>query len=335
MKIDLKQFFTREKVASTIKRNPPKPQTVSDVFFPRDQRGTWDSPIVPLGEIITEVGVAPVVHRNGEPVVVSGDEENVNFIVPLPIYLETDITAVDLQNLKVWKPEQRQAWADRKIQNLRDRTNATTEVLCAQTVFGGKIDHALQVAGGGFERYTVSFGSNPIQSVAVAANAKWNHDDATMLTVYTLFSAMTKQLRRTGFSGKAELFSGTDAFAALLALVNKVLVNPSAISVPVTVGNEEINVGGYVVKQMDESYTDPGTGAVVDKIPPKEIRMVAKGYTSFHYTGLDDLAADLNAMPLFIDVVEEKRPSRLIITSMTKPLPAANPQATVKALVVT
>ena len=335
LQVDLKQLFTREKIAHTIKINPPQPQTVSDLFFPRDRRGTWDSPIVPLGEILTDVGVAPVVYRNGEPVVVTSDEEKVNFIVPLPIYLEANVSAMDLQNLKVWSPQQRQNWANTKIQNLRDRTNATIEAMCAQAVFNGKIDHALLTAGGNFERYTVTFGDESIQSVSVAAADKWNHADCTLLTVYNLLEELGEKLETKGVSGETEVFAGKNGFTALLGLVNAVLLNPDKVAVPVSVGKKQISVGGHVVKKMTETYTDPETGSVVSKIPTNEIRMTAKGYTAFKYAGLDDLAANLKALPLFVDVVEEKRPSRLIVTSMTKPLPAVAPKATVKALVVT
>lgn len=331
---NLKSLFTRQRVARIITVAPPVLATVADTFFPEAQRGTWDSPLVPVSEITSEVGVAPVVHRDGQPVLITGDAESVDYIVPLPIYLEANVTAQDLNNLKVWKVEQRQAWADRKIQQIRQRVKLTIEALCAQAVFNGRINHPLLSAGGRYQRYTVSYGGHDIQSVAVVATAKWDHAEASLVKVYELLEEMGTALSNAGYAGETETFAGKAAYARLLALVGDRLINPDKVGVPATLGKNEINLGGHTIRKMAETYKDPGTGQVVSKIPEKEIRMTAKGYTSFLYTALDDLAAGLEANPLFIDTVEEKRPSRIIITGQSKPLPAVAPRATCKALVL-
>ena len=327
---ELKELFTMAKVAKTLETGPPIESTVLDDLYPESARTPYDSPVIPLSEITSTVKVVPVVSRQGEPVPITADTLAINYIEPLPVYVESGISPVDINNLKLMGRGQKESWSQRKTLQARQTVKVTLEALASQAVFNGKIAHPLLQQGGTYATYNVGFGAD-ILSTAVAAADKWDHAEATLLKVFQQLEAFCTTLNRAGFPGKKKHYAGVTAFAQLMALADA----KDKPKVPVTITAGEISVGGHVIKKMDEVYTNPATGAEVEKVPAKELRTVSQGYTSFYYAALDSFKAGLKAMPLFMDVVEVSRPERLVITGQSKPLPVSAPKSVHKAIVIT
>jgi len=326
---DIKALFAAAKVAKVIESAPPVESTAMDVFFPEAVRQAYDSPLIPVSEISSRIGVVPVVARGGEPVPVSGLSQDITYIEPLPIFVEDELKGLDLNNLKLMNMGQREAWAARKVQRLRLTVKKTIEALCAQAAFAGAINHPLLVRGGGYMDYKVSFLST-ITTVAVAAADKWDSAEATLVKVYQLLETMGTTLNRKGYPGRKLHYAGKDAYAHLLNLYD----GSDKPKIPIQVGEGQVTIGGHVVKKMDEAYVNPATSEEVAKIPDKELRTVSQGYSQFFYAALDDLAAGLKALPMFVEAVEEKRPSRIVVTAQSKPLPVIAPGAVARATVV-
>ena len=99
--VDLKNLFAAAKTAKIFEKAPPIESTALDRHFPESVRQTYDSPIIPVAEINTTIGVVPVVARGSEPVPVSGMTHETTYIEPLPIYIEDELNAVELNNLKL------------------------------------------------------------------------------------------------------------------------------------------------------------------------------------------------------------------------------------------
>jgi hypothetical protein len=326
---DLKALFVAAKVAKTIEAAPPLESSVLDAHFPESVRTPFDSPIIPVSEIASTIKVVPVVSRGGEPVPISGSTLDRTYIEPLPIYVEDQLGAVEVNNLKLMGMGQKEAWAQRKTLRVRQTIKKTLEALSAQARYNGKIEFPLLLSGGNYATYTVTF-LDDITTVNVAATSKWNHTDASLVKVYELLEQMSTTLNKAGFPGQKTHEAGSTAFATLLMLCDAT----DKPKIPIRIGAGEIEVGGHVVKKQDEVYVNPETGAEVSKIPAGEIRTISAGYTQLFYASLDDLKANNQALPLFMDVVEESRPSRLVITGQSKPLPVVAPKSCARAIVI-
>jgi hypothetical protein len=142
---------------------------------------------------------------------------------------------------------------------------------------------------------------------------------------------MSTQLDDAGHGGEKITFAGKLAFATVLALVDAT----DKPKVPVRIeGDGTINIGGHVIKKMAETYPDPANKTVKSKLAPKEIRMIAKGNTGLFYGPIDDLDANLQAMPMFVKPIKVDNPSKYTLLGESKPLPAVAPEATCKATVL-
>ena len=98
---------------------------------------------------------------------------------------------------------------------------------------------------------------------------------------------------------------------------------------------EGINIGGYLIKRRAEQYRNPQTKVMTPVVPVKEMMMIATdaGH-KMPYCAVDDLDANLQAMPLFVKPVEIKDPSGYKLVCESKPFPIPNVKGICKAQVV-
>ena len=330
MTFELSQWFSAQKIAKRMKAAPKVETTVRDTFFPAPQ--THESPIVPLSEISGIAGAVPLTARGAAAYPIDGDSLDNTYFEPAPVNISADITAVELNNLRLLSGTALEAWATRKQNSLRESVIKTAEVLCAQAKFDGKIDYPLFTAAGQFVRYKVAYSQDIIQHT-VSAEDKWNHADVTLGRVMLMLNKAHTELLKAGFvSGKVITMAGAEAFAKLLELVDKASANSKA---PVSIAEDgSIRIGKHVVQEMSEVWIDPETKNVRYKIPLKEIRMTTKGNTGLIYAALDDLDAQNKALPFFVKTVKEQNPSLQRMIGQSKPLPCVAPKGTLRATVI-
>lgn len=329
---DLKQYFTAAKVAKAIETAAPVRTTVQDEFFPESVRQQHDLPLIPVSELKTMVDCVPVVSRSGEAYPFADTQLDTQYIEPLPVRVRSTVRAMELNNLKLLNMGQKQEWANRKIRNGRSAIKKTIEVLCAQAVFDGVIGYPLLLDSGQFANYSVGYGGS-IQELSVASGDEWDASGTTLAKVYLQLEDMDTLLEEAGHGGDKVVYAGKKAYAQLLVLVETNNAAKQA-KVPARLTDDgAIIVGGHLVKKMAETWKSPESGSSSNKVPDKEIRMVAKGNQGFFYAAIDDLEANLQAMPMFTKPIDIKDPSELRLVSTSKPLPAVAPEATCKAVV--
>lgn len=332
MKLNLSQFFTFMAISKVLEAAAVIKSTIMDDLFPETVRDQLDSPLVPLSELRETINCAPVVTRGGDAYPIAGDELTNHYIEPLPVRLLSVIGAQDFNNLKIMDMGARERWAQRKILQARKTTRLTIEALCAQAVFDGEISYPLLQNNGAFAKYNVSFGG-AVNVHAVPAEEKWNHANATLKVVLLMLNAMSTKLDQDGYGGEKITYVGGSAWATLLGLIDN--IDPKKSRIPARINDDgTVLVGSHRMKEMSEVWKNPETGASVTKVPTGEIRMVSKGHTRLVYAALDDLDANLKPLPLFVKPIQKQAPSQLQIWSESKPLPASQPGAVIKAAVL-
>jgi hypothetical protein len=332
MVVDLKQYFTSQKIAKRYERMPPLKTTVFDEYFPEAVRDQYALPMIPIQEISSIVQAVPVVRRGAASIPLGGDAFDNIYIEPLPVRVHANVSAKELNDLKLLGESSREKWATRKQMAMRRTVRLVNEILSAQALFDGKISYPLLQSNGNYAVYEVTYnGAQTIQSVTVAAANKWGATTANLKTVYELFEEMADLLDKAGFGGEKDIRAGKEAFSALLAMIEAT----DKPKIPVKVQDDgSVTLGGHTVKKMAEAYRNPKDGTTANKIDPKQIRMVAKGYTGHFYAAVDDLDANLQAEPMFVKPVKSEDPSGYRLVGESKPLPVVAPQATCKAIVV-
>lgn len=330
MIVELKQYFTAARIAKRFKKASPVACTVLDDLVPADARPQYESPVIPVSEIQQLVRVVPVVSRGAASISLDSEVEATQYIVPLPIRLNTEITAVDLNNLKLASPDGRESWAKRKQLAMRQSVKLTTEAMFSQAVFNGGIAFPLMTKTGQYSTYKVSYNGS-INEILLAESSKWNHAEMTLLKVYKQLNDMSTKLDNTGHGGEKITYAGDLAFTQLLSLIE----DTDKPKIPVRIQEDgTIKIGPHTIKNMAETYLNPEDGGTVNKCPPKEIRMVSKGYAALFYGPVDDLDGKLQPLPMFVKPVRKQDPSEDLLIGESKPLPAVSPGATCKAVVL-
>ncbi|MFA9394794.1 MAG: major capsid protein [Halodesulfovibrio sp.] len=327
---DLKPYFTAVRIAKRFQNAPIIKDVVMDTLFPPEVRQTVESPVIPVSDIQQVVGAVPVVHRGAASIPLRGDVTLNTYVEPLPVRIHDDIDGVTLNNLKLANSTTLEQWAERKQLALRRTARLTAAVLCAQAVFDGSISYPLLESNGSYATYTVQYGA--VLTYNTTAQEKWDHADASMMSIYKTLEEMSSKLDKAGHGGEKITFAGVLAFTTILSLIEAT----DKPKIPVKIMDDgSINLGGHKIKKMAETYPDPENDTVKAKLAPKEIRMIATGNTALFYGPIDDLDSNLQAMPMFVKPLKMDNPSKYMLIGESKPLPAVAPKATIKATVLT
>ena len=320
-------LFALAQQVKILKEQPPLESSVMDIIFPN--RPQHPSALIGIKEITDITQTAPVVSRSAPATPIGEGGSSYAFIQPLAVNPSDFISAADLNDLKTWGLANREAWLRRKQDQLRRVCRETTEGI-ATTALTGTINWPEKLESGGWTTYTIKFGD----VLTYELPTKWDAADVTIADVYDTLVKMRKKLRKKGYGGKVEIWAGDDVYLALIKIIDNVksTVKQSIRFEKVETG---IDVAGFLIKPMDETYKNPRTEAAVDKVPPHKMVMIAlnAGHACY-YCALDDLDAKLQPLPFFLKPVEKKNPSGIDVLGMTKPLPVPNPNGIVWADVV-
>jgi len=323
--VSLRQFFTPVDVARRLEAMPPIVTTVTDTYF--KNRTQYDTPVIPLADILAVTRCAPVISRGAPSIPVNAEQMQLSFVEPLSVRIHDLINAVEANNLKLLGKDGKEAWAMRRQLQLRNTVRLTIEALNAQALFDGAIDFPLLLSSGAYARYKVSYGTS-INNFA--PDKAWDAAGTKLMDVYLQLDEIDTLLKEAGHGGQVEFCAGKKAYAALLGLAQA--VNTSA-KVNVAIGQGQVEVNGFTVKKMAETYVDPETGTAKAKIADDEIRAVTVGTSGQFFGPVDDLAANLQPLPFFVKPVEIDDPSGIRLVAESKPLPAVAPRSVCKAKV--
>lgn len=332
MLVNLKGLFTAQAVAEALTRLPDLKTTVLDAAFP--QRPTHPFPAVGLSELTPVTGTIPVVSRSGLPIPIGGDELDIALIAPQPIKPSINVTAAELNDLKMIMGNAAglEAWKGNKIDALRRAVRDTTEAMAVGVLYQGKLAWPSRRDGGAMATYEVDYGSPLTYAPAAKLTAASKVKD-----VYLILLDMRGKIREEGIGGHVVFHAGKDAFLAIMGICENYVSTARGDNVRVELSKEQgvINVGGFDIRLMDETYNDPVSGSHVAKLNPKAlVGFATDAVGKVWYCAIDSISAQNAAVPFH--VVPEALPgdSGFRLIAQSKPLPARNSRATCTAVVV-
>ncbi|WP_027390868.1 major capsid protein [Chrysiogenes arsenatis] len=323
--LDIRGLFIVSSIASYLKSLPVLKTPVMDTIFSH-------RPQHPLAMIGADM-LVPVVHalpmvRRGAPSIPATSESGVTaFYEPFPVRPNTQVSGVDLNNLKLLGQSGREQWATQRTDMLRRVVRATTEALCAQSL-SGKIQWPVALEGGGFEVYEVDFGA----VLSVTPAKLWDAEGAKIKDVFDTLTAMEEKIQEHGYGGTVEIWAGKSAYGALFALAEE---HKSTAKVRVEITDQGINIGGYLIKRRSELYRNPQTKATTAVVGATELKMIATDAGHFApYCALDDLDGNLQPMPMLVKPIKTDDPSGYKLIAEAKPFPIPNVRGICRATVV-
>lgn len=322
---DIARLFTVDALIKRIKQLPILKTPVMDsVFVYRPQQGL---PVVAADLMQNVARELPLVRRGAPSVPVATNSGAVAFYEPLPVRPNSMVTGTDLNNLKILGMAGRDAWATDKTEMLRRSCRKTTEAMCAVSL-SGTLGWPVQVEGGGYDTYTIVFGS----PLSVTPAKLFSAADAKLKDVFVVLQAMEEKLEEKGYGSTKEIWAGKTAYEAIFAIAE---ASTTTAKIRVELTEEGINIGGYLIKRRAETYRHPQTGTATYCQGVKTLRMIATdaGHT-LPYCALDDLDANLQPLPFFVKPVELKDPSGYKLVAESKPLPIPNMDGVCEATVV-
>ncbi|NDY73979.1 hypothetical protein DO021_19610 [Desulfobacter hydrogenophilus] len=311
-------LFGKQTQVKTFAALPPLESTVMDTVF----KNRLQHPMAMIGikDIIEITQTTPVISRSAPAVPVSDGSSSYSFIEPLALNPSDFISARELNDLKTWGIATREVWLQSKQEKLRRIVRRSSEGI-ATTALSGTVSWPLKLESGGWDTYQVSYGS----VLSYTPDKKWDADGVLIADVYDTLMKMRREIRKKGYGGTIEIWAGDDVYMALMKIVDSV---KSTIKQNIRLEKVEagIDVGGYLVKPMDETYQNPQTGAAVDKVAAHKLCMIAldAGH-ALYYCALDDLDANLQPLPFFMKPIVKQNPSGIDVLGMSKPLPVINP----------
>jgi hypothetical protein len=290
---------------------------VQDTIF--SNRPQQSGPLIGEDVIKMVAKAMPLGRRGSRSITVSGGTGATSFYEPFPIHPDISVTGADLNNLKLNQGDQASlsAGAQGKTAYLRNIVRATTEAMCA-TALSGTLSWPVQLEGGGFETYSINYGSIQTEVPGIL----WDHANAKLADVFDLLSNMQLKLQQEGTGGTIEIWTGKTAYNALFKLAEK---STTTAKIRIEVTDQGINVGGFLIKRRAELYYNPESKTYIPAVGDKVCKMIATDAGHMMpYAALDDLDSNLQPLPFFIKPIKTDNPSGYQLVAESKPLPVVN-----------
>jgi hypothetical protein len=322
---DIRSLFTKESIIRYLKQMPIIKTTVMDTIFP--DRPQLALPLVGADMVIAVARTMPVVRRGSPSIPATSESGAISFFEPLPVRPNVQVTGQDLNNLKILNPVGQATWAQNKSELLRGTVRATTEGMCA-IALSGTLTWPVQLEGGTFEPWQIIFGS----ILSVTPDTLWGAGGAKLKDVFMTLQDMEEALEEKGYGGSVVIWAGKTAYNTLFALAE---ASVTTAKLRVEISGQGINVGGYLVERMAEKYRNPQTGSMTSIVEDKDVMMIAKdaGH-KLVYCAVDDLDANLQALPFFVKPIKLDDPSGYKLVAESKPFPIPNVDGICKATVL-
>ena len=317
-------LFTKEAIIRRLKSLPILKTPVMDTIFA--DRPQLALPLVGDDIVRATVNTLPVVRRGAPSIPAIKKSGGIVFYEPLPVRPNAEVTGQDLNNLKILGNSSREAWAVERTDFLRRAVRKTTEAMCAVSL-SGTLTWPVQLEGGGFDTWNIVFGS----PLSVTPDTLWSAGGAKLKDVYMTLQAMEEALQEKGYGGKVEIWAGKTAYNTLFGLAE---ASATTAKIRVELTDQGINIGGYLIKRRAEKYRNPETGTMTAIVADKNVKMIALDANHrMPYCALDDLDANLQALPFFVKPIELKDPSGYKLVGESKPFPLPNVEGICDAVV--
>lgn len=322
---DLKSLFTKESIVRYLKALPILKTPVLDIVF--SDRPQLPLPVVGADMVSATVNTLPVVRRGAPSIPATAKTGEIAFYEPLAVRPNVQVTGQDLNNLKILNITGKDAWAREKTDFLRRVVRKTTEGMCAVSL-SGTLAWPVQLESGGFDAWEIAFGS----ILSVTPDPLWSAEAAKLKDVFVTLQDMEEAIQEKGYGGQIEIWAGKTAYNTLFALAED---SKTTAKIRVELTDQGINIGGYLVKRRAERYRNPQTGTMTPVVADKVVKMIAKDANHrLVYCAVDDLDANLQAMPFFAKPIKLEDPSGYKLVAESKPFPLPNVDGICDATVV-
>lgn len=324
MLANLKGIFSREAIAKSLVALPILETTIMDLYF--KNRPAHPMSLIGLADLVDVVQTVPVVRRDSAAVSLQGQSMDMQFIAPMPLKVKVNVSASELNDLRVimGNAESVNAWRTAKINQIRRAVRDTTEAMCAVTLTTGKLSWPVDVGGGRRENYEVDYGAPLTFTPLAKLNAT-----SKLSAVFNLLRAMEQEIKKAGTGGNVEFLAGADVATMLLDIAEKHTSTAEGKPLSVRLEQGQMQIGGYLIRFMDETYPDPVSGQWVPKLGAKTLQAVSVNAPgNVWYCAVDSISANNAAVPLHIVPVASDDDSGITLIGQAKPLPARASRAT-------
>jgi hypothetical protein len=305
-------FFSQASIADIVSEllKPLTPMT--DFLFPPSARKQKQSPFISTEEVKTETGAIPLIRRGSASYPVDTTETTRTFFEVDPVSPSVFVSARDINDLiALGEAESVKAFIAEKIELLRDRVSETIETMSRQSL-SGKINYPYATADGIGGNCEIELGKSKELKPANLAGADIPKIQAWLEDLYQTQAA-------TGASGDIVILAGTSVYSFLVNLFVA-----AKLSAPVAWQSDGIDLfGKYKIRTQGLTYTLPGSNTVYRTLPDNQALILDRSHTGkLFFAALDDLDANLAALPFYAKPVETKDPDGIKIVASSKPLPA-------------
>lgn len=322
----IRKIVTEKKVAESINRLPEAKSPVLDEFYPSSKRRVHPSAFITITEIQSVTKAVPVVMRGTMPVSIGDGAGQTNKIEPQPVDVIMSVTGAQLNDIKQYDDAGEKAWLDSKTEYARNTIRVTTEALAIQSL-SGTINFPMKTEDG-FDTYKVEFGS----VLSYVPTVKLSSTTADVSTVIDILNGMVEKLQDAGSEGSIVFKASPDVFSKLTKLLRGE-GDDTAVKVKIGLGKITID-DDIVIERYSGKYYNPQTKAWVSGIAEKTIKAVVKDNFAFRYLALDNVAANLKPLPLFINPIKRELPSGWVLNALSKPFPIPDPNGICDAVVL-
>lgn len=324
---DLSALFTAQNIGQTFQKLNPITSTILDLIF-KDKRN-HPFPTIGVDEVTKVTKNIPVVKRGAPSYPMGGGTRSISTIEPQPVNPSRFVSAAEINNLRLLDANGQQQYVSDVIDEFRRVVRATTEALAAQSITG-KIDYPAALEGGSTIDYEVEFGT--IGNIPIAKEKKWTVGKATLGDILQDLIKMSQEVKKSGFGGDIVYLAGSDVF---INLTSYVLGLQDASSTNARITADGIQIAGFTIKHIADTYTNNRNNSVVSIIPDNTVFAIATGAPHrLRYLSIDDVSAQLQATPLYTKVIPVHDPSGFKIIGYSKPLPMPVVSAICKATVL-
>jgi|GEM_PF-403079 len=319
---EIQGLFSPHTVAKTIETLPPLKSTVVDTLFPKIVEHQFA--VIGIHELETVVGTQPVVRRDGQPIPFKSKGDDVNFYAPRPLKPSVDITASEINDLKViWgNTISRQAFVARKVDQLRQVVRNSTEGMASVVATTGALAWPSRVEGGGVETYELDFGS--LTQVDPAQG--WDSGTApTLKEVYDHLTDLEERVTEDGGGGNLKFLAGKTAFGTLLNLAEKWMSTVQGRVIDLKLENGVIIIGGYEIRRLTERYQSPIDEQWISKIETDLLLGYAQDQPgTVFYLAIDSISNNGQATPFHIVTEPVPGDAAIRLIGQAKPVPSRN-----------
>jgi hypothetical protein len=308
----LRAFFSQASVADIVTELPKPLTPMTDLLFPPSARKQKQSPLIRTEEVRTETGAIPLIRRGSSSYPVDTNRTTQNLIEVDPVSPSVFISARDINDLTaLGEAESIRAWISEKIEMLRDRVSETIETMSRQSL-SGKIDYPYATADGIGGSCEIELGTpNTLKPVNLAG--------ADIPGIQKWLEELYQAQAATGASGDVVFLVGSGLYSFL---VNKFI--EAKVSAPVAWQPEGVTLfGKYKIRAQGLTYKLPGSRETRRVLEDNQALVLDRSRTGkLFFAALDDLDANLAALPFYAKPVETKDPDGIKIVASSKPLPA-------------